>query len=104
MAFADNNEPTNLENIPLRGEAEGAADDRLEDVDEAAQEQLLATLKKRLSPFTATAARDKHFAGSREKAHDHRFAMIARYRDGQRRVLEDAVSALEHERRRRLAA
>jgi hypothetical protein len=53
------------------------------------------TLQRRLAPFTASKGRDQHFANTPASGEfDPRFGFIAMYRDGQRRVLEDAVEAL----------
>eukprot|EP00931_Biecheleriopsis_adriatica_P095030 TRINITY_DN6865_c0_g1_i1.p1 TRINITY_DN6865_c0_g1~~TRINITY_DN6865_c0_g1_i1.p1 ORF type:complete len:478 (+),score=96.65 TRINITY_DN6865_c0_g1_i1:54-1487(+) len=58
----------------------------------------LTMLKQRLQGFTETKVRDRHFAsgGAAEgEALDPRIMHIARYRDGQRQVLEEAVRSLE---------
>eukprot|EP00439_Symbiodinium_sp_Y106_P078382 s226_g17.t1 len=59
---------------------------------------LLRRSDPRLVDFTATKTRDRHFAsgGAAEGgALDPRIRYIARYRDGQRQVLEDCAKALD---------
>ncbi|CAE7365858.1 secG [Symbiodinium sp. CCMP2592] len=59
---------------------------------------LSSLLQQRLEDFTATKTRDRHFAsgGAAEGgALDPRIRYIARYRDGQRQVLEDCAKALD---------
>ena len=80
------------------------------DVDTGDVELVLATLKARLHPFTQTAASDLRLATAASRRclagaccvggggvgeHDVRRGFAAMYRDGQRRVLEEAVEALE---------
>ncbi|CAE7280814.1 set10 [Symbiodinium natans] len=59
---------------------------------------LASLLQQRLEDFTSTQGRDRHFAagGKAEGGEvDPRIRYIARYRDGQRQVLEDCSKALE---------
>merc|ERR1712113_925190 len=62
-------------------------------------ELLLGTLRERLKGFMETKTRDHHFvadgAAEGQAEIDVRIRYVARYRDGQRRVLEEAVKALE---------
>ena len=93
---------SDLENIPLRGDGEGVADDNLAAVDQDDVEMLLAVLRARLAPFSETAERDRYFANNEiGDKYDPRVAFIAMYRDGQRRVLEDSVGCLDAEIERR---
>ena len=65
------------------------------DPDEEDVEVLLATLEHRLAAFTATSERDTHFASSPlDGSFDPRLIYVARYRDSQRLVLEEAVAEL----------
>ncbi|KAJ1452436.1 hypothetical protein M885DRAFT_619936 [Pelagophyceae sp. CCMP2097] len=77
-----------------RALADAAGDEEEEDdgavgIDADAAGLLLETLEARLSPFDATADAD-----ARDAADATRRALAAMYRDGQRKVLSDAVEAL----------
>ena len=58
---------------------------------------LLKVIRSRLAPFTATQARDAHFSRVENVVGgdiDPRVMFVARYRDGQRKVLEEAEEAV----------
>jgi hypothetical protein len=97
-------DPIGFEKVPATPDAGlSAADGGLAAADEGDLALLLATVRRKLAPFAATAGRDRHFAAAAtgSSGHDPRLGFVAMYRNGQRCVLEEVVAALEAEKRRR---
>ena len=80
---------------PTSEDAEGDPDPI--SVEEEDVRMLLATVQQRLAPFAATQAEDRAGAGAEwpDTPDGVRAMFVNIYRNGQRKVLEDAVTTLE---------